>query len=151
LLDNRLAAGFGPVPLESSGRDNGIASRRGRAAAAVSTPSWRQHRSECAVESIKDHLPGWVKNLIITSSFGYQAVQLIPFLESAHLACREADVTIITTASDAARLGSLKDRYPNLSFFLIPERKPSRPVAKDTFLGKARRAQKNSSTSRCCC
>jgi hypothetical protein len=83
-----------------------------------------------------------VKNLIITSSFGYQAVQLIPFLESAHLACREADVTIITTASDAARLGSLKDRYPNLSFFLIPERKPSRPVAKDTFLGKARRAQK---------
>ncbi|MEA5390233.1 hypothetical protein VB738_03055 [Cyanobium gracile UHCC 0139] len=72
-----------------------------------------------------------MKNLIITSSFGYHPVQLIPFLESAHRACQEADVTIITTPSDAARYGNLKERYPNLSFFLIPERKRSRtPAAK---------------------
>lgn len=57
-----------------------------------------------------------MKNLIITSSFGYHPTQLLPFLESARLACKDAEVTIITTASDAARYGSLTERYDNLSF-----------------------------------
>jgi hypothetical protein len=68
-----------------------------------------------------------MQNLIITSSFGYHPVQLLPFLESAHRAWKEAEVMIVTSASDAARYGSLKERYPNLGLLLIPERKPSRP------------------------
>jgi hypothetical protein len=81
---------------------------------------------ECDVGSTKDHPFGCVKNLIITSSFGYHPVQLIPFLESAQRACKEAEVTIITSPSDAVRYAILNERYPNLRFFQIPERKRSR-------------------------
>jgi hypothetical protein len=85
-----------------------------------------------------------VKNLIITSSFGYHPAQLLPFLESAHRACRDADVAIITTATDAASYGSLTERYDNLRLFLIPEREPSRHAAEDSVPGKAKRFLKKS-------
>lgn len=83
-----------------------------------------------------------MKNLIITSSFGYHPVQLLPFLESAHRVCRDAEVVIITTASDAARYGRLSERYGNLRFFLIPERTPARPAAESSAPAKVRRLLK---------
>jgi len=103
-----------------------------------SNPTWVSPTSVIAVHFQTIHPSGCVKNLIITSSFGYHPVQLLPFLESAHRACGDADVTIITSATDAARYGSLRERYPNLSFFLIPERKRSRPPAEKAGKGTAR-------------
>lgn len=64
-----------------------------------------------------------MRNLIITSSFGYHATQLLPFLESAHRACGEAEVAVITTATEAKSYEILMKRYPNLSLFLIPASK----------------------------
>ncbi len=83
-----------------------------------------------------------MKNLIITSSFSYHPAQLLPFLESAHRVCRDADVVIITTAADAARYGGLTERYGNLRFFLIPERKPSRQTGGSTPFSQAQRLLK---------
>jgi hypothetical protein len=85
------------------------------------------------------HPQGCVKNLIITSSFNYHPAQLLPFLESAHRACRDADVVMITTPADAARYGSLSERYENLRFFLIPERKLSHQAGEGTAVGQARK------------
>lgn len=79
-----------------------------------------------------------MKNLIITSSFNYHPAQLLPFLESAHRVCRDADVVIITTPADAARYGGLTERYGNLRFFLIPERKPSRKAGGSSAASKIR-------------
>ena len=90
------------------------------------------------------HPHGCVKNLIITSSFGYHPAQLLPFLESAHRACGDADVVIITTAADASGYGSLTARYHNLRFFLIPERKQSRLVGHDSTASKTRQLLKKS-------
>lgn len=79
-----------------------------------------------------------MENLIITSSFGYQPEQLLPFLESAHRSCKDAKMVMITTATDAACYGSLKERYSNLDFFLIPEKVRSRPTSDGKLSEKSR-------------
>ncbi len=48
-------------------------------------------------------------------------------------------MVIITTAADAARYSGLTERYGNLRFFLIPERKPSHQADEGTAVGQAQR------------
>lgn len=60
-----------------------------------------------------------MRSLIITSARGYDACQLIPFLELIRRNCSLCDVVIITLPQDALRFRCLQARYPFVSFHVL--------------------------------